>query len=74
MSRTNETRYIEWYEICKCEWKFGAVCNNKQRWDKNKCRCERKELIDKGVCIKDLFGILVILSVNVIKLAILVNI
>ena len=28
------------------------VCNNKQRWNKNKCRCECKELIDKGVCYK----------------------
>ena len=34
MSRTNETRHIEWYEACKCECKFGAnVCNNKQRWN-----------------------------------------
>ena len=31
MSRTNETRHIEWHETCKCECKFGAnVCNNKQ--------------------------------------------
>ena len=38
MSRTNETRHIEWHETCKCECKFGAnVCNNKQRWNKNKC-------------------------------------
>ena len=30
MSRTNETRFIEWHETCKCECKFGAnVCNNK---------------------------------------------
>ena len=44
MSRTNETRYIEWHETCKCECKFGAnVCNNKQRWNKNKWRCECKE-------------------------------
>ena len=27
-------------------------CNNKQRWNKNKCRCECKELIDKGLCYK----------------------
>ena len=41
MSRTNETRFIEWHETCKCKCKFGAnVCNNKQHWDKNKCRCE----------------------------------
>ena len=34
----------------KCECKFREnVCNNKQHWNKNKCRCECKELIDKGV-------------------------
>ena len=53
MSRTNETRHIEWHGTCKCECKFGAnVCNNKQRWNKDKCRCECKELIDEGVCDK----------------------
>ena len=53
MSRTNETSLIEWHETFKCECKFGAnVCNNKQRCNKNKCRCEWKELIDKGVCDK----------------------
>ena len=68
MSRTNETRRIEWHETCKCEFKFRAnVWNNKQRWNKDKCRCECKELIDKEVVIKDLFRILVIVSVNVIK-------
>ena len=31
--------------------KFSAnTCNNKQRWNKEKCRRECKELIDKGVC------------------------
>ena len=41
----------EWHKICKCECKFGAnVCKNKQRWTKDKCRRECKELIDKGVC------------------------
>ena len=53
MSKTNETRFIEWHETCKCECRLDAiVCNNKQRWNKNKCRCECKELIDKGVCGK----------------------
>ena len=53
MSRTNETRFIEWHKTCTCECKFGAnVCNNKQSSNKNKCRCECKELIDKGVCNK----------------------
>ena len=53
MSRTNETKTIKWYETCKCECRLDAiVCNNKQRWYKNKCRCECKELIVKGVCDK----------------------
>ena len=53
MSRTNETRFIKWHE-CKSKCRSDAiVCNNKQRWNKNKCTCECKELIDK-----DLFGIL----------------
>ena len=50
ISRTNETRFIEWHETCKCKWRLDAiVCNIKQRWNNDKCRCERKELIDKGV-------------------------
>ena len=52
ISRINETtRHTEWHETCKCECKFGAnVCNNRQRWNKDKCRFECKELIDKAVC------------------------
>ena len=53
MSRSNETRFIECPEKCKCKCRLDAiVCNNKQRWNKNKCKCECKELIDKGVCDK----------------------
>ena len=75
MSRTNEKRFIEWHETCKCECKFGEnVCNNKQRWNKGKCRCECKELIDRKMFSKGLFGILVMVSVNVIKRAMLVSI
>ena len=54
ISRTNETRYIKLHETCKCKWKLDAsVCNNKQRWNKDKCRCECKELIDEGSCDKE---------------------
>ena len=50
MSRTDETRHIDWHETRKSEHKFGAnICNNKQRWNRDKCRWECKELIDKGV-------------------------
>ena len=53
VSRTNETRFIEWHEKCKCKCRLDAiVCNNKQYWNKNRFRCECKELIDKGICDK----------------------
>ena len=74
MSRTNETRHIKWHETCKCKCRLDAsVCNNKQRWNNDKCRCECKELIDKGM-IRDLFGILVIVSVHVINHVMLVSV
>ena len=47
MSRTNETRHIK--RKCRLD---GSVCNNKQRWNDDKCKFECKELIDKGVCDK----------------------
>ena len=50
MSRTNEARHIKWHQTCKCICRLDAiVCNNKQRWNNDKCRYECKELIDKGV-------------------------
>ena len=54
MSRINETRHIIWHETCKCICRLTAsVCNNKQRWNENNCRCEcREDLIDKGICDK----------------------
>ena len=54
MSLTNETRHIKWHETCKCICRLDKIiCNdNKQRWNQDKCRCECKELTDKGVCDK----------------------
>ena len=49
MSRTNETRQIKWHETCKCRLD-ESLCNNKERWDNDKCRFECKDLIDKGIC------------------------
>ena len=49
MSRTNETRHIKWHGTCQCKCRLDASeYNNKQRWNDDKCRCECKELIDKG--------------------------
>ena len=54
ISRTNQTRHIEWHKTCKCKCKLDvSVCNNKQRWNEDKCRCEYKELIDKGMRDKE---------------------
>ena len=51
----NETKYIKWHETCKCKCRLDAsFCNNKQRWNEDKCRCECKELIDKWICDKGL--------------------
>ena len=53
MSTTNEARHVEWHETFKCNCRLdSSVCNNKQRWSDDKCRCEFKELIDKVVCDK----------------------
>ena len=52
MSRTKETRHIEWHESCKCKCRLDASVSNKQCWNDDKCSCECKELIDKGICNK----------------------
>ena len=49
--KRNETRHIKWHKTCHCKCRLDvSVCNNKQRWAEDKCRCECKELIDKGIC------------------------
>ena len=51
--QSNETTHTKWHETCKCKCRLDAsVCNNKQRWNNDKCRCECKELIDNGRCEK----------------------
>ena len=48
--RTNETRHIKWHETCKYKCRLNtSVWNNKQCWNNDKCICECKELIDKGI-------------------------
>ena len=75
ISLTNETRHIKWHETSNCICRLdGIICNSKQRWNKDKCRCECKELIDKGVCDKEYIWNPSNLSVNAINLVILVNI
>ena len=53
LSRANETRHIKWHKTCKCKCTLDAsICNNKQRWNDDRCINECKELIDKGTCDK----------------------
>ena len=51
MSKPNGTRQVKWYETCEYKYRLDAsVCISKQRCNKDKCRCECKELIGKGIC------------------------
>ena len=48
--RLNETRNVLWHESCKCVCKLNSsVCNNKQIWNSDTCRCD---------CNEDLAGII----------------
>ena len=41
ISWSNETKQIKWHKSCKYECKLNSgVCNNKQKWNKDNCKCE----------------------------------
>ena len=43
MSQTNETRHTKWHGTCKCICRLDKIiCNSKQCWNEDKCRCECK--------------------------------
>ena len=75
LARINETRKIVWHERCKCVCRLtSAICNDRQEWNENKCRCECKEDLVNWYVIKDICGILVHALVNVIDVVKQVNI
>ena len=44
LMRLNETRNVLWHESCKCVCKLNSsVCNNKQIWNDDTCRCDFNE-------------------------------
>ena len=44
LMRLNETRNALWHESCKCVCKLNlSVCNNKQIWNSDTCRCDCNE-------------------------------
>ena len=47
MSRENETKCLVRHESCECKCRLNEdVYNSKQKWNRNKCRCRGKELVD----------------------------
>ena len=41
ISQQNKIKQIIFHESCKCVYRLNEiVCNNKQKWNKHKCRCE----------------------------------
>ena len=41
MSQKNVLRNVSFHKNCKCGYLLDEkVCNNKQKWNKDKCRCE----------------------------------
>ena len=59
MSWKNKTKQIQWHKSGKCECRLDPIiCNNEQKWNKDKCRCECKKLLllkkyNKTVSIKE---------------------
>ena len=44
LMRLNETRNVLWHESWKCVCKLNSsVCNNKQIWNDDTCRCDCNE-------------------------------
>ena len=44
LMRLNETRNVLWQKSCKCVCKLNSsVCNNKQIWNSDTCRCDCNE-------------------------------
>ena len=44
LMRLNETRNVLWHESCQCVCRLNSsVCNSKQIWNSNTCRCDCNE-------------------------------
>ena len=50
ISQQNKFKNVSFHKSCKCGCLLDKkVCNNKQKWNKNKCRCECLEIKDCNV-------------------------
>ena len=51
LMKLNETRNVLWHESCKCVCKLNSsVCNNKQIWNSDTCRCDFNEDFAGIIC------------------------
>ena len=74
MSRTNETRHIKQHETCKCKCRLDAsVCIINNVGMIINVDANIKNWLINVYAIKDMLGILVIVSLNVINRVILVS-
>ena len=74
LSKTNETKNIKWNETCKCKSRLHRnVITNNARIMRNADPNVKNYLVME-VVIEDLFGILVIVNVNVINYVLLESI
>ena len=49
ISRKNVLRNVSFHKSCKCGCLLDEkTCNNKQKWNRNKCRCECLEIKECG--------------------------
>ena len=69
MLNINETRRIIWHETCKYVCRLtSSVCNSRQLWNIDLCRCHcREDLIEKERCDKGFIWNCRIVIANVIN-------
>ena len=59
ITRINEPKTLTKHISCKCKGKFdGRKYNSDQKWNNEKCWCERKNLKEHNCAKKFIFGIL----------------
>ena len=47
LSKNNKMRCASWHETCRCKYRLDAiVCNDRQRWNSDKCRYELLQLLN----------------------------
>ena len=55
MTGVNETRFLIQHESYESECRLNeSICNSKQEWNHDECRCEFKGLDDWDSCVTSL--------------------